>query len=105
MATLHKTHVWDIVHLPLGKSTIGCKWISKINTRADGSIDRYNVWLAVKGYTIPRSMTLTTLKMTAIRTVLVASTIMRWPPYPPYQMHVKIQEFLLEWVPFMKKSI
>lgn len=48
---LHKTHTWDFVRLRLGKSTIGCKWVFKIKTKADGSIDRYKVRLVAKGYT------------------------------------------------------
>ena len=29
---LHKTRTWDLVDLPSGKSTIGCKWVYKIKT-------------------------------------------------------------------------
>ena len=36
--TLHKTRTWDLVDLPSGKSTIGCKWVYKIKTRSDGTI-------------------------------------------------------------------
>jgi hypothetical protein len=36
---LTKAHTWDLVDLPSGKSLIGCKWIFKIKTHSDGSVD------------------------------------------------------------------
>ena len=48
---LSKNHTWDLVILPLGKSVVGCKWIYKIKTRFDGSIERYKAHLVAKGFT------------------------------------------------------
>jgi hypothetical protein len=36
---LSKTHTWDLVDLPPGKFALGCKWVYKIKTRADGSVE------------------------------------------------------------------
>ena len=36
------THTWDLVDLLPDKSMVGCKWVYKIKTRADGFVDRYN---------------------------------------------------------------
>ncbi|KAK3032749.1 hypothetical protein RJ639_036933 [Escallonia herrerae] len=33
-----------------GKSVVGCKWVYKIKTHADGSIERYKAQLVAKGY-------------------------------------------------------
>ena len=46
---LSKNYTWDLVTLPPGKSMVGCKWIYKIKTRSDGSIEHYK--LVVKGFT------------------------------------------------------
>ena len=37
--------------LPPGKSVVGCKWIYKIKTRSDGSIECYKARLVAKGFT------------------------------------------------------
>ena len=48
---LTKNHTWDLVTLPPGQSVGGCKWIYKIKTHSDGSIERYRVCLVAKGFT------------------------------------------------------
>ena len=48
---LHKTGTWDLVDIPSGKSAIGCKWVYKIKTRSDGTIDRYKYRLVARGFT------------------------------------------------------
>ena len=48
---LTKNHTWDLITLPPRQSVVGCKWISKIKTRFDGSIERYKARLVAKGFT------------------------------------------------------
>ena len=48
---LHKTGTWDLVDLPSGKSVIGCKWVYKIKTRSDGTVDLYKARLVARGFT------------------------------------------------------
>jgi hypothetical protein len=48
---LHKNNTWDLVDLPPRKSLIGCKWVYKIKTCSDGTIDRYETRLVARGFT------------------------------------------------------
>ena len=48
---LSKNHTWDLVTLPPRKSMVACKWIYKIKTRFDGSIEQWKTHLVAKGFT------------------------------------------------------
>jgi hypothetical protein len=41
LSALHKIYTWDLVPLPPCKSVVGCRWVYKIKTNFDGSIERY----------------------------------------------------------------
>ena len=47
---LENTHTWDYIDLTPGKRPIGCKWIYKIKTHFDSSIERYKARLVAKYY-------------------------------------------------------
>ena len=51
MESMRINQVWELVDLPLGKKSIGNKWVLKIKRKADGSIDKYKAQLVAKGYT------------------------------------------------------
>ncbi|RVX04557.1 Retrovirus-related Pol polyprotein from transposon TNT 1-94 [Vitis vinifera] len=51
---LTKNHTWDLVTLPPGHSVVGCKWIYKIKTRSDGSVERYKARLVAKAVAAAR---------------------------------------------------
>ena len=51
MAALEKNNTWDLVTLPKGKKTVGCRWVYTIKHKADGTIERYKARLVAKGYT------------------------------------------------------
>lgn len=50
MKSIAVNNVWQLVKLPEGKKAIGCKWVYKHKTNADGSLERYKARLVAKGY-------------------------------------------------------
>ena len=50
MESLKKHNVWELVNLSPGKKAIGSKWVFKVKTNADGSIERYKARLVAQGY-------------------------------------------------------
>ena len=51
LQALTSTHNWDLVDFPPDKSMVGCKWVYKIKTYADGSVEQYKAGLVAKGFT------------------------------------------------------
>nr|CAN80247.1 hypothetical protein VITISV_027801 [Vitis vinifera] len=51
MAALHSNDTWDLVVLPSGKSTVGCRWVYIVKVGPDGQVDRLKAHLVAKGYT------------------------------------------------------
>jgi len=80
---LCKTDTWDLVPLPSGKSVVGCRWVYKIKTNSDGSIERYKTRLVAKGYSqqygVYYEETFAPVaKMTTIRTLIAVASIRQW---------------------------
>ena len=48
---LSKNNTWDLVTLSSGKFVVGCKWIYKIKTHFDGSIEQYKARFVTKCFT------------------------------------------------------
>lgn len=51
MRTLEKNQTWELVDLPRGKTSVGCRWALAVKHKADGSVKRYKIRLVAKGYT------------------------------------------------------
>ena len=81
---LHKTRTWDLVDLPSGKTTIGCKWVYKIKTRSDGTVDRYKARLVARGFTqeygIDYEETFAPMaQIFYVRTLIDVFAVRKWP--------------------------
>lgn len=50
LQALEKNRTWEVTELPPNKQAIGCRWVYKINFRADRSIDCYKARLVAKEY-------------------------------------------------------
>ena len=62
---------------------VGCKWIYKIKTRSDGSIERYKARLVVKGFTqeygIDYEKTFAPVsRISSVRALLAVTATSKW---------------------------
>ncbi|CAN6447769.1 unnamed protein product [Victoria cruziana] len=88
---LQNNNTWKIVDLPLGKKSIGCRWIFKVKTKSDGTLERFKARLVVKGYAQEYGLDYDetfapVATMTSIRTLISVASIKKWPIF---QMDVK----------------
>ena len=51
MESLYCNDVWELVELPKDPKAVGSKWVFKVNSDADGSVERYKARLVGQGYT------------------------------------------------------
>jgi hypothetical protein len=51
MKLMSSNDVWDLVEIPKGAKTVGCKWVYKIKRDSRGNIEKYKARLVAKGYT------------------------------------------------------
>jgi len=56
LAALECTGTWDLVPLPSHAVPITCKWVFKIKTKSDGSIERYKARLVARVFSRQRGM-------------------------------------------------
>jgi hypothetical protein len=83
IAALERTSTWDHVPYPPRVCPITCKWVYKVKTHSDGSLECYKARLVARGFQQEQGCdyddTFTHVAhMTTIRTLLVVASIREW---------------------------
>ncbi|RVW97008.1 Retrovirus-related Pol polyprotein from transposon RE1 [Vitis vinifera] len=86
MAALHSNGTWDLVSLPPGKSTVGCRWVYIVKVGPDGQVDRLKARLVAKGntqiYGCDYGDTFSPIaKIASVRLFLSMAAMCHWPLY------------------------
>ncbi|KAG9443027.1 hypothetical protein H6P81_018881 [Aristolochia fimbriata] len=76
-------NTWSLVSLPQGHRAIGCKWVFRVKTKADGSIDKYKARLVAKGFNQKEGQDYfetfsQVVKPVIIQTILTVAVGRRW---------------------------
>jgi len=83
IAALERTGTWDLVPIPAHVRPITCKWVYKVKTRSDGSLERYKARLVAHGFQQEHGRDYDetfapVAHTTTVRTLLVVASVREW---------------------------
>ena len=75
-----------MVDLPPGQSIVGCRWVYKIKSKADGFVERYKACLVGKGFTQEYGINYEEIfahvaRLTSVRCLIAVAVVRRCSPY------------------------
>jgi len=82
-AALERTGTWDLVPIPTHVRPITCKWVYKVKTHSDGSLERYKACLVAHGFQQEHGWDYDEIfapvaHMTTIHTLLAVAFVREW---------------------------
>jgi len=84
--SLNDNQTWDLVPRPNEVKPISCKWIYKVKTRPDGSVERYKARLVARSFSQQMETFSPVAKITTVRVLLALAACKSWKLW---QMDVK----------------
>ena len=89
--SMYDNQVWNLIDLPEGTKTIGCKWVFKKKTDMDGKVHTYKARLVAKGFKqthgIDYDETFSPVAM--LKSIRILIVIAAYHDYEIWQMDVK----------------
>jgi hypothetical protein len=84
LAALDRQGTWDLVPLPSHVVPITSKWVYKIKTKSDGSIERYKARLVARGFQQTQGLDYDetfapVAHMTTVRSLIAVASSSSWP--------------------------
>ncbi|KAK4383891.1 Retrovirus-related Pol polyprotein from transposon RE2 [Sesamum angolense] len=91
MDSMISNQVWTLVDRPKGVTPVGCKWVYKRKTGADGEVTTFKARLVAKGYTQRPGVDFEeTFSLVAMaKSIRIMLAIAAWYDYEIWQMNVK----------------
>ena len=88
---MHENKVWTLVPPPEGIVPIGCKWVFKRKTDADGNIQTYKARIVAKGYRQKQGVDFDEIfsPIAMIKSIRIMLAIAAYHDYEVWQMDVK----------------
>ncbi|KAG9440556.1 hypothetical protein H6P81_020721 [Aristolochia fimbriata] len=86
IASIEKNDTWTLTTLPLGKKSIGVKWVYKTKYQSNGKIDKLKARLVVKGYRQKSGIDYFEVfapvaRLDTVRMILSLAAQMKWTTY------------------------
>ena len=83
LSALERTSTWNLVPLPSGAVPITCKWVFKVKTHSDGTVERYKARLMARGFQQEHGRDYDetfapVAHMTTIRTLIAVAAVRQW---------------------------
>lgn len=76
-------HTYELIELPQGFKTLGCRWLMKTKLKLDGSIDKYKTGLVVQGKIQKEGLDFfdtysPVMRITSARILIAIATLETW---------------------------